>query len=102
EGTCAWNATEQAEDVACNGVQTHSVGQLSLDIGNKGVARVSSACERCVLAEQKPIDRQQTPRLLIGGAAHHHAIDMLELFERLLECGDAAIEDDRQAGVCNF
>ena len=56
----------------------------------------SSAClrrgERRRLAEQHRIDRQQPPRLLIGGAAHHDAVDVREMLARLPRVGDAAID----------
>jgi hypothetical protein len=46
------------------------------------------------LPEQVLVNSQQPPRLLIGGASHHHAIDMLEMIRRLLDAGDAAVEQD--------
>ena len=51
------------------------------------------------VAKQHGIDLEQPPRFLIGGAAHHHAVDMAQLLLRLLEAGDAAIEHDLEIGV---
>jgi hypothetical protein len=49
---------------------------------------------RRLLAEQIGVHRQQPPRLLIGRAAQHHAIDMRQVPLRLVEARDAAVDDD--------
>ena len=49
-----------------------------------------------VFAEHIRIDRDQPPRLLIGGASHHHAVDMREMRARLFKRADAAVDDHRQ------
>ena len=41
----------------------------------------------------------QPPRLLIGGAAHHHAVDVLEMARGLLDARDAAIDRDVQRRI---
>ena len=96
ERACAGHRAEQAEHVAGDGVQPHAFGKLALDVGHQRQRRLLRRRERRRLAEQQRIDRQQPPRLLIGGAAHHHAVDMRQLRLRLLQAGDAAIDDDRQ------
>ena len=84
---------EQAEHMPRDRVQPRALRQFALDIGKKRLERAALADgERRGLAEQQRIDRQQPPRLLIGGAAHHHAVDMREMRLRLLDAGDAAID----------
>ena len=46
------------------------------------------------LAKQFGIDREQPPRLLIGGAPQHDTVDMGEMLLRLRDAADAAIDDD--------
>ena len=46
------------------------------------------------LAENQRIDGDQPPWFLIGGAAHHHAVDARQMRKRLVDTADAAIEHD--------
>ena len=48
------------------------------------------------------IDGQQSPRLLIGRASQHHAIDMSEMLLRFSDTADAAIDDDGHVRHCRL
>ena len=77
----------------------HALGEFALDIGHERAGRLLGRSERRGLAEQQRIGGQQPPGLLIGGAAHHDAVDVGELLLRLLEARDAAIDDDLEIGM---
>ena len=80
EGARAGHGVEQAEHVARDGMQPRAARELALDIGDEALrSRPCARRERRGLAEHQRIDREQPPRLLIGGAAHHHAVDVLEM-----------------------
>ncbi len=51
------------------------------------------------LAEQYGIDLQQQLRLVIGGAAQHHAVDMVELRLHRRDVGNAAIDRHRHVAA---
>ena len=88
--------------MAGDGIQPHAVRQFTLDVRHHGERRLLQRRERRGLAEQHGIDRQQAPRLLIGGAAHHHAVERADVLPRLFDTGDAAIEHDAKIGVRGF
>ncbi len=71
--------------------------KLALDIGDERRRGVFRRGKARVLAEHQRIDRDQPPRLLIGGAAHHHAVDMSKMRKRLLDAANAAVENDGEA-----
>ncbi len=75
-------------------VQPRALRKLTLDIRNERRRGVFRRSERRRLAENLRIDRDQPPRLLIGGAAHHDAVDMRQMRKRLVDTADAAIEHD--------
>ena len=99
ERACAGDAAEQAEDVPRDRVQSHAAFERALDIGSERFGRRLRRREARGLAEQHRIDGQQPPRLLIGGAPHHHAVDAGEMRERLVEIRDAAVEHDLESGM---
>ena len=71
-----------------DGMQPHALRQFALDIGNEGLRRLLGAAERGLLAEQQRVDVEQPPRLLIGGAAHHDAIDLSQMSQRLFDAAE--------------
>src|SRR5215469_3595 len=95
-------ATEQAEDVARHDIEPRAAFKFALDIGDKGLGRRLRRCKGRSLAEQHRIDRQQTPRVLIGGTSHHHAIEAPQVLQRLIDVRDAAIEHDAKTGMRGF
>ena len=90
-------AVEQTQHVPRHAVQTHAVLQLALDIGAPLRQRGIQIARR--IAEEARVDLQQHRRVLIGGAAQHHAIDMVEMRCGLIQGLDAAIEDDLQRWI---
>ena len=82
EGARARHAVEQAEHMARDGMQPRAARKLALDVGDERLRRVLRRGERRGLAEEQRIDGEQPPRLLIGGAAHHHAVDVREMLPR--------------------
>src|SRR5262249_30785015 len=90
----AWHTTEQPEHMAGDGMQANAARELVLDIGNEGPGAGLGIGNRRSLTEPLRIDSQQPPRLLIGGAPHHHAVEMAKMLRGLLDAGDAAIEHD--------
>ena len=91
----AGHAAEQAEHVAGDARKPRAARELPLDIGQTRLHRRFGLRERRRLAEDQGIDRHQPPRLLIGGAPHHHAVDAAEERCRLLDGRNAAVEHDR-------
>ncbi len=60
-------------------VQAHAQRALLLDIGKQSFQRLAHRGIWRRFAENLRIDREQTPRLVIGGATEHHAIDVIEM-----------------------
>ncbi len=79
EGARARHGVEEPEDVARDGVQPHAARQLALDVRDEGFERGFRAVELAPLRRRSADRRQKPPRLLIGRAAHHHAIDVREV-----------------------
>mgnify|MGYP000947774910 CR=1 FL=1 len=75
-------------------LEPHAGGGLALDIGNEGVRNRPDRRGRALLREQHRIDIEETPRLAIGGAPHHHAIDAADKRGSLRNRGDPAVEHD--------
>src|SRR3981189_2119335 len=100
EGARTRDAMEQAEDMAGHRMEPRATRDLTLDIGNERERRLLGRTERRRHAEQLGVDREQTPRFLIGGAAPHHAADMPQMRDRLVEAPDARVMDrtQRRAG----
>src|ERR1039457_6144846 len=88
EGARARHRMEQAEDMAGDRMQPHALGQFALDIGNESQRRLFPPRDPRRFAINYRIDAAKPPGLVLGGAAHHHAIHMHELRLRLLDAGD--------------
>src|ERR1700733_2337079 len=88
--------------MSADGVQSRAVPQFALDIGDERFRGLLRRCEVCCFAENKRIDGDEPPRLLIGGAAHHHAVDPTEMRKRRLDPANAAVKNDSQAGMRTF
>ncbi len=99
EGACPRHAMEQPEHMPRHPMQPGALRQLTLDIREirfEGLLRIG---EGLVPAEQHRIRRKQPPRLLIGGTAHHDAVDMIEMIARRLDRADPAIDRNMQIGM---
>src|SRR3974390_3741044 len=66
--------------------------KFALDIGDQSARGLFRRREWRRRAEEGRIDREQTPRLLVGRAAHHHAVKLFHFRERLLDAADPAVE----------
>src|SRR5262245_22749252 len=75
----ARHRVEQAEDVAQHRVEPRAAGGLALDVRDESLGRFLGRTERRGRAEQHGIDIEQAPRLLVGSAPHHDAVDMREV-----------------------
>ena len=64
--------------------------------GISAAAAVFAEVKAGGFAEDQRIDGDEPPRLLIGSAAHHHAIDMLQMRKCRFDAADAAVEDHRK------
>src|SRR5579864_9667427 len=96
EGARTGHRVEQAVQMPRDGVQFCAGGDFALDIRGERGGRLFRRGKARVLTEHLRIDREQPPRLLIGGAAHHDAIDVVQVIKPLLDAGDAAVEHDRE------
>ena len=99
EGTRARDTAEQSKDVPRDGMQPRAAGKLALEIGDQRLGRFPRGGEAGGLAEQQWIDLQETPRLLIGGAPHHDAIEVREMGPGLIEIDHAAIDHDGKTAM---
>ena len=93
---------KRADEVSRDRMQADAAREFAFDVGHHRLERVLHGRVRRRLAEQFAIDVEQSPRLLIGGASQHHAVDVVEMAPRLVEAGDAAIDDNglfRQSGL---
>src|ERR1700681_3646854 len=88
------HGTEQTVQMPRDGMQPRAARNFAFDIRSERSGGLFRRMERSVLAEHQRIDRDQPPRLLIGGAPHHDAVDVLQVREPLLDAGDSAIEND--------
>src|SRR5215813_1286345 len=61
---------KQAEHMAGDRVEAHAARDRALDVGEEGLRGSLRRSERRRRTEQHGIDRQEPPRLLVGGAAH--------------------------------
>ena len=90
----AGHAVKRADEMPRDRMQPRAKAKLAFDIRHHGLKCVLHRGERGCLAEQFGIDVEQTPRLLIGGAAQHDAIDMSKVRPRLCKTADATVDDD--------
>src|SRR5688500_17920575 len=96
ERTRARYGVKQAVQVPRDGMQPDAARARRLDIGKQRLHDVLHGGAWLRRIEEQRVDREQAPRLLIRGAAHHDTVDMGEMSPRLVETGDAAIEDHGQ------
>ena len=94
----ARHAVKRADKMPRDRMQSRALRELVLDIGHHRLENVLHGRVRRSLAEQLGIRRQQSPRLLIGRAPQHHAVDVNKMPLGLAEAGDAAIDDDGHVG----
>src|SRR5580704_1624784 len=73
----AGHRAEQAVQMPRDGVQPRAVCDFTYDIRGERGSGLFRRVERSVLTEHQRIDSDQPPRLLIGGAPHHDAVDVL-------------------------
>src|SRR5580704_2220605 len=71
------HGAEQTVQMSRDGVQPRAVRDFTFDIRGERGSGLFRRVERSVLTEHQRIDRDQPPRLLIGGAPHHDAVDVL-------------------------
>ncbi len=94
EGARAGNGLEQPQHMPGDGVEPRAAAKLALDIRNECLGRGLGRRIWCGGTIKLRVDREQPPRLLVGGAPHHHAVDMRQVRRRLVEIGDAAVDRD--------
>src|SRR4051812_23748623 len=75
----AGDGVEQPDRVARDGVEPGAARDFALDVGNERVRRLPRKVMWCRRAKQLRIDRQQLPRILVGGASHHDAVDVAQV-----------------------
>ena len=91
----AGHGAEQAVQMPRDAVQPRALRQFALDIGHQRRRGRFRRGEAGGFAEDQRIDGDKPPRLLIGGAAHHDAVDMSQMRKRRFDAADAAVENDR-------
>ena len=85
---------ERANEVSGDRVQPGAGCKFARDIGHHRLEHILHRRLRRCFAENLGINGEQPPRLLVGGAPEHHAVDMAEMLPRLLDAADAAIDND--------
>src|ERR1700728_1698135 len=85
-----------------DGVQPRTLRKFALDIGHQRRGSVSWRRKTRLLAEEKGIDGEEPPGLLIGGTAHHDTVQAIKVCARNFERTDAAVENDGQARMRGF
>ena len=95
-GAGAGAAAEQTEHVARDALHRNPAPPLPLRIGQHGGDRLVATRRRRAVAENLAVGGGQHIRVLIGRAADHHAVHMFEMAARLVQTGDAAIDDHFQ------
>ncbi len=72
---------------------------MALDVGQKALDRFGARRHLGAGVEEAPVDLGEDIRGLVGGAAEHHAVDVLQVRVGLVERRDAAVDDDGQLRV---
>ena len=98
ERSRAGHAMKRADKMPRDRVQPRALRELRLDIGHHRREHVLHRRMRRRLAEHFGVGRQQPPRLLIGRASQHDAIDMRKMRLCFRKARDAAVDDDGHAG----
>src|ERR1700733_10037471 len=92
----AGDGAEQTVQMPCDAVQPRAPRQFAVDIRHQRRRGRLRRGETGGFAEDQWIDGNEPPRLLIGSAAHHRTIDMLQMRKRRFDAADAAVEDHRK------
>ncbi len=95
EGTRARQAIVESENVPRHRSERHAISKPRVDVRHESFKRGMSARYRRRFAEEGRIDRHENRRVLIGGAADHHAVEMRELGLHLADLDQATVEHDR-------
>src|SRR3984893_189724 len=96
-----WEAIEKPQEMPCHRVKRNAFGKTRLDIGNESPDRRRSGNGHSLI-EKKRIGIEEQRRVLVGGAPHHHAIDVIEFGAHLGECREAAVEHHGNIGKAPF
>ena len=96
-----WLAGEQAEHVAGHGVQGTTFGEAGGDVGFL-VSHGAGGGDGGPFPEQRAVNVAEEAGGLVGGAAEHDAVESGEMFPALINCRNAAIEHNCQAGAGGF
>ena len=102
ERACARHGAEQAMQMPGDGVQVRSRCKLACDVSLERRRRLMRGGAGSLVAERLRIDGEQSPWFLIRSTTQHHAVDVRQMHERLINAGNAAIDDDRQARMLNL
>src|SRR4029079_10499717 len=73
-----------------------------LDIRDQSRRSLFGRFERCGGSEEEWIDSEKAPGLMVGGSAHHHAVEHAEMRLSLLQAGNPPIEHNLQVGMCRL
>ena len=76
ESARARHGAEQAMQMPGDGMKPRALREFALDIRDQRRRGLFRRREAARFAEEQRIDGKEPPRLLIGGAAHHDAVDM--------------------------
>ena len=78
-------------------------GEMALDVRDQPLEHL---CARSTMGAAGSKKRRSTSvenvRRLVGGAAEHHAVDVIQMPRGRVEVLDAAVENDRQLGACGL
>ena len=101
-GARAGAAGEEAEHVAGDVMQALALRELLRDVGLVGLHRLEPVGDRCGLAVELGVDREQDLGLVIGDAAQHHAVHVLQVLVHLRHRLDAAVDATVRSGRAGF
>jgi hypothetical protein len=95
----AGHALKQTDHVAGDVVETSARCDIVGGIGHHRVTQRYPVRLASLFAIDAMVDIGKNGRVVISGTAEHHAIHMLEMFARLIEIGDTAIDADKDIRV---
>src|SRR5690242_10728313 len=97
EGARAGHRMVGADEMPGDRVQPRAARELALDIGRHRLEDGLHGRKARRPAEDVGIGGQKPPRLLVGRATQHHAVDLSQMRLRLGEVANPAIDDDGNA-----